>query len=263
MVRGRSKTATPLGESSSVSVSSSPCLSESASCLHLRGESRLLPSVGLGYLAQTESRTVTAPVGSLVRETGRARTSPLPDSEAARTTCRTFTFFKTCKRCESRSRCSKQLEKEPGWSASLEARLASQNWCTEPFSGAPFNSCSSGPVSTTSSTSKLGDAASEGGWIYRDVDHASLDQRRHHLPSRWYRGSYIGPTDPWSRELDQVAYRIDEMAKQARISCSSIQVNVVCTVPGLWWLERVGRRTPLFYGALWQVSRPRSGRATM
>jgi hypothetical protein len=32
---------------------------------------------------------------------------------------------------------------------------------------------------------------------------------------------------------------------------------VVCTVPGLWWLERVGRRTPLFYGALWQVSHPR------
>jgi len=30
-------------------------------------------------------------------------------------------------------------------------------------------------------------------------------------------------------------------------------VNVVCTVPGLWWLERVGRRTPLFYGALWQA----------
>lgn len=35
----------------------------------------------------------------------------------------------------------------------------------------------------------------------------------------------------------------------------SYQVNVVCTVPGLWWLERVGRRTPLFYGAIWQVSR--------
>ena len=31
------------------------------------------------------------------------------------------------------------------------------------------------------------------------------------------------------------------------------QVNVVCTIPGLWWLEKVGRRTPLFYGALWQA----------
>jgi hypothetical protein len=154
MARGRSKTVTPLGESSSVSVSSSPCLSESASCLHLRGESRLLAVVGLCYLAQTELRTVTAPVGSLERETGRARTSPLPASEAARTTCRIFTFFKTCKRCESRSRCSKRPEKEPGWSVSPEALLASHDWCIEPFSGVPSNSCSNGRVSITSSTSE-------------------------------------------------------------------------------------------------------------
>ena len=154
MARGRSKTATHPGESSSASVSSSPCLLVSASCLHLRGESRLLAAVGFCYLAQTELHTVTAPVGSLERETGRARTSPLLDSEAARITCRTFTFFKTCKRCESRSRCNKRPEKAPGWSVSPEERLASQNWCTEPFSGAPFNSCSNGQVSITSSTSE-------------------------------------------------------------------------------------------------------------
>jgi hypothetical protein len=154
MARGRSKTATHPGESSSVSVSFSPCLSESASCLPLRGESRLLGAVGLCYLARTGSRTVTAPVGSLERVTGRARTSPLPASEVARTTCRIFTFFKTCKRCESRLRCSKRREKEPGWSVSPEARLASLDWCTVPFSGVPFNSCSNGRVSITSSTSK-------------------------------------------------------------------------------------------------------------
>lgn len=154
MARGRSKTATPLGESSSASASSSPCLSESASCLHLRGESPLWAAIGPWYLAQTGLHTVTAPVGSLERETGRARTSPPLASEAARTTCRTSTFFKTCKRCESRSRCNKRLEKEPGWSASPEARLASQNWYTVLFSGVPFNSCSNGRVSITSSTSK-------------------------------------------------------------------------------------------------------------
>lgn len=208
MVRGRSKTATHPGGSSSASVSSSPCLSESASCLHLRGESRLLGAVGLGYLAQIKTRTVTAPVGSLERETGKARTSPLLDYEVARTTCRTFTFFKTCKRCESRSRCSKRPEKEPGWSASLEAHLASQNWCTEPFSGAPFNSCSSGPVSITFSTSESDVAAIEGGSTWRIADQVSLDQRGHHLPSRWYRGSHLGPTDSRGCKSGDIERRI-------------------------------------------------------
>jgi len=29
-------------------------------------------------------------------------------------------------------------------------------------------------------------------------------------------------------------------------------VNVVCTFPGLWFIERFGRRNPLIYGGLWQ-----------
>lgn len=31
-------------------------------------------------------------------------------------------------------------------------------------------------------------------------------------------------------------------------------VNVACTFPGLWMVERFGRRMPLFYGGLWQAT---------
>jgi SP family sugar:H+ symporter-like MFS transporter len=31
-------------------------------------------------------------------------------------------------------------------------------------------------------------------------------------------------------------------------------VNVVCTFPGLWFIERYGRRNPLIYGGLWQCA---------
>lgn len=31
-------------------------------------------------------------------------------------------------------------------------------------------------------------------------------------------------------------------------------VNVVCTFPGLWFIERFGRRRPLLFGAVWQLS---------
>lgn len=31
-------------------------------------------------------------------------------------------------------------------------------------------------------------------------------------------------------------------------------VNVVCTFPGLWFIERFGRRKPLIFGGLWQMA---------